>query len=115
MQGITTGNGESFEERIRRQVDQESELTGVIFEGKLSQGVVDSIVADFSDGEDEGEREILRKRLRERLMPHVGKPPSYELPENSGAITGTYTEEDAEKWTAEYNEAISSVPEEDAD
>ena len=110
MQGITTGNGGSFEERIRRQVDQESKLTGVIFEGKLGQGVVDSIVADSSDGEDEEEREILRKILRERLMPHVGKPESYELPENSGAITGIYSGEDAEKWITEYNEAMSSVP-----
>ena len=115
MQGAITGNGGSFEERIKRQIYRESELTGVIFEGKLSQEVVDSIVADFSDGEDEAEREILRKILRERLMSHVGKPESYELPENSGAITGTYTEEDAEKWIAEYNEAMSSVPEEDAD
>ena len=115
MQGVTTGNDGSFEERIKRQIYQKSKLTGVTFEGKLSQGVVDSIVTDFSDGEDEAEREILREILRERLMPHVGKPESYELPENSGAITGAYTEEDAEKWIAEYNEAMSSVPEEDAD
>ena len=47
-------------------------------------------------------------------MPHVGKPESYELPGNSGAITGAYTEEDAEKWIAEYNEAMSSVAKEDA-
>ena len=106
MQGISTGNGGSFEERIERQIYQESKLTGVIFEGKLSQEAVDSIVADFSDGEDEEEREILREILRERLMPHVGKPESYELPESSGAITGTYNEEDAEKWIAEYNEAM---------
>ncbi|MYB69855.1 MAG: pentapeptide repeat-containing protein [Gemmatimonadetes bacterium] len=110
MQGITTGNDGSFEERIKRQIYQESKLTGVTFEGKLSQGVVDSIVADFSDGEDEAEREILREILRERLMPHVGKPPSNQLPEGSGAITGAYTEEDAEKWISEYNKAMSFVP-----
>ena len=104
MQGVTTGNGGSFEERIERQIYQESKLTGVIFEGKLSQEVVDSIVAYFSDSdeEDKAEREV----LRERLMSHVGKPSSNQLPENSGAITGTYTEEDAEKWIAEYNEAM---------
>ena len=106
MQGITTGNDGSFEERIKRQIYQESKLTGVTFEGKLSQGVVDSIVADFSDGEDEAEREILREILRERLMPHVGKPPSNQLPEGSGAITGIYTKEDAEKWISEYNKAM---------
>lgn len=112
MQGITTGNGGSFEERIKRQIYQESKLTGVIFEGKLSQEVLDSIVACFSDSdeEDEAEREV----LRERLMPHVGKPESYELPEGSGAITDPYTEEDAEKWIAEYNEAMSSISKGDA-
>jgi len=112
MQGTTTiGSGESFEERIKRQIYRESELTSVIFEGKLSQEVLDSIIAYFSDSdeEDEAEREVLRARL----MPHVGKPESYELPENSGAITGTYTEEDAEKWIAEHNEAMSSFPKED--
>ena len=30
-------------------------------------------------------------------------------------FTGAYTEEDAEKWIAEYNEAMSSVPKEDTD
>ena len=34
----------------------------------------------------------------------------YELPENSGAITGAYTAEEAEQWIAEYNEAMSEVP-----
>ena len=34
--------------------------------------------------------------------------------ENSGAITGAYTEEEAEQWIAEYKEAMSEVPEEDS-
>ena len=49
------------------------------------------------------------KELREKLKPHIGKPPSYELPENSHAITGAYTAEEAEQWIAEYNEAMSEV------
>ena len=55
------------------------------------------------------------KKLREKLTRHLDKPKSNKLPENSGAITGTYTEEEAEKWIAEYNEAMSSVPKEDTD
>ncbi len=47
-------------------------------------------------------------------MPHVGKPKSNILPEDSGAITGIYTEEDAEKWITEYNEAMSFISKEDA-
>ncbi len=34
--------------------------------------------------------------------------------ENSGAITGAYTEEEAERWIAEYKEAMSEVSEDDS-
>ena len=52
------------------------------------------------------------RELRSRLEPHIDQPPSHELPENSGAITGTYTAEEAEQWITEYNKAMSEVPEE---
>ncbi len=92
----------SFEDRIRESIGKETDTSGVIFEGGLSQGIVDSIVEGLSD-----DRE---KKLREELKPHIGKPPSSQLPENSGAITGTYSKEEAEKWIAEYNKAMSTVP-----
>ena len=102
----------SFEEHIKKRIGEKSNLTRVIFEGGLSEekldsivadlpkrGKLDSIVADFLDGDvdlpSDGES------LREALMPHVGKPPSNKLPENSGAITGSYTKEEAKKWIAE--------------
>ena len=50
------------------------------------------------------------KELREKLKPHIGKPAIRELPENSLAITGTYTAEEAEQWIAEYEKAMSEVP-----
>ncbi|MDE2917027.1 MAG: hypothetical protein OXM00_07345 [Paracoccaceae bacterium] len=31
------------------------------------------------------------------MEPHIGKPESNELPKNSGAITGAYTEKETER------------------
>lgn len=87
----------SFEEQIRSQIGKESDLSGVIFEGGLSQEDVDSLVEGLSDEE--------AGRLREKLMPHVGKPASHQLPENSGAVTDAYSTEEAEEWIAEYRNA----------
>ena len=88
----------SFEDRIRESIGKETDISGVIFEGGLSREEVDSIGEGLSDDR--------AKELREKLDPHIGKPPSSQLPENSGATTGTYSKEDAEKWIAEYNKAM---------
>ena len=40
-------------------------------------------------------------------------PESHEPPQDSGALTGAFTEEDAEQWIAEYEDAMSNVPEVD--
>ena len=97
----------SFEKRIRTQIGKERDLSGITFEGGLRQDALDCIVGDPFLEED--------KKLREKLTRHLDKPKSNKLPKNSGAITGTYTEEEAEKWIAEYNEAMSSVPKEDTE
>ena len=91
---------------MRQSIGQESDLSWVIFEGDLSQNDVDSLVKGLPNEE--------AKELREELEPHIDKPISYELPENSGAITRTYTEEEAEQWIAEYEKAMSEVPEDDS-
>ena len=103
LQGIgnVDGSSISFQDRLRGQIDKESDLSGVIFAGGLSQEYVDSLVEGLSDDQ--------AKRLQGRLRRHTDTPESSELPENSG-VTGTYTEEDAEKWIAEYNKAMSFVP-----
>ena len=49
--------------------------------------------------------------LQQILASHIGNPLSYELPENSGAITGAYTEEEAEKWIVEHEKTMSEVSE----
>ena len=86
-----------FEEQIRSQIGKESDLSGVIFAGGLSQEELESLVRGLSDEEAKG--------LREKLMPHVGKPASHQLPENSGAVTEAYSAEEAEEWIAEYKKA----------
>ena len=98
----------SFEKRIRTQTGKESDLSGITFEGGLGQNTLDCIVEDY-----QGLLTEETRKLREKLTRHLDKPKSNKLPKNSGAITGTYTREDAEKWIAEYNEAMSSVPKED--
>ena len=97
----------SFAERIRKHIGQESDLCRVTFEGGLNPQKVESLVEYLPSSEEANE-------LRDELIPHVGQPPSHELPKNSGAITGTYTAEEAEQWIAEYNEAMSEVPTENA-
>ena len=91
---------------MRQSIGQESDLSWVIFEGDLSQNDVDSLVKDLNDEE--------ANELRKKLTPHIGKPKSNQLPENSGAITRTYTEEEAEQWIAEYEQAMSEVPGDDS-
>ena len=87
----------SFEEQIRSQIGQNSDLKGAIFSGGLSRVVLDSLVEDLPDE--------IANHLRHKLMPHVDKPLSHQLPENSKAITGTYSAEEAEEWIAEYRKA----------
>ena len=103
LQGATCQGSShvSLEERIRERIGQESDLSGVTFAGGLSRENVDSIVKDLPDEE--------VKELREKLEPHVGKPASNELLEDSGAIVGAYTAEEAERWIAEYREATGEV------
>ena len=100
LQGVTSQEMFlTFEKQIEGRIGQRSDLSGVIFEGGLSQEGLDSLFKGLPDGR--------TKQLREKLMPHVGKPASHQLPKNSYAITGFYTKKEAEKWAAEYKKAMS--------
>ena len=95
----------SFEKRIRDRIDEESDLSGVTFEGGLSNEDMDSLVEGLSD--------YATQALRRTLAQHIDKPASHELPENSSAITGSYTKREAEQWITEYKEAVPDDSEED--
>ena len=81
-----------FADRIRMSICKETDLSKVLF-GGIEQKEVDDLIKGLSPGT----AEVLRINLKL----HIGKPPSNKLPENSGAITGSYTEEEAKKWIAE--------------
>ncbi len=98
-------NLDQFGGNIRSLSDKQSDLSGAIFAGGLTQDELDFLVADLSDN--------LARSLLEKLRPHVGKPVSHELPKDSGAIIGSYTEEEAKQWIAEYEQAMSEVTEKD--
>ena len=95
----------SFTDRIFMSVGKETDLSRVWFSG-IEQGAVDAQTKGLSDGK--------TTAIRDTLRPYIGMPPSHELPEESGAITGSYSEEEAEKWIAEYEEAMSGITEEDS-
>ena len=97
-----------FAQRMRASIGRASDPSGAILSGGLNQGDVGSIVEVLPDDPDDH-----AMKLREELTPHIGIPESNELPQESGAVTGTYTEEEAEQWIAEYEEAMSEVPEVD--
>ncbi len=96
----------SFAKRMRDRIGKHSESHIAIFEGGLSREDVDSLVEGLPN-------ENLKGLLRDRLHPHIGKPENKQLPENSGAVTEAYTEEEAEAWIAEYEKAMSEVPKAD--
>ena len=91
-----------FADRMRDGVNKNSDLSGTIFAGGLTQENVNSITQGLPDPQAD--------ELRAKLERHIDKPESNQLPENSGAITGAYTEEEAEQWIAEYEKAMSEVP-----
>ena len=105
FQGVGSGRfsySESFETRLRNSINTVSDLSKVTFSGGLWESQLDSLVKGFPS--------YAVPHLRQELMQHVGMPASYELPENSKAITGNYTEEEAEIWIAEYENFTSEVP-----
>ncbi len=101
--GGTTTHGSyndmSFPERIRKQIGKPSEFINATFAGGLNQEDVDSSVQGLDDQQ--------ANLLRRILNPHINRPASNQLPENSEANTGTYSSEDAEQWIAEYEKAMA--------
>ena len=100
VESVARSSRGDFEERMKKLIGKESDLSEVIFEGGITQEDVASIVRGLSD-----ER---ARELRAELEPHIGKPASNQPP--NGVVTGTYTAEEAEQWIAEYKEAMSEVP-----
>ena len=95
----------SFACRIRKSINKESDVSRLV-SGGIGQEGLDLVFEGVSDEK--------KKLIRESLRPHIGKPMSYGLPEDSGANIGTYTKEEAEEWIVEYEKAMSEVPQDDS-
>ena len=108
MQGVNRARApDAFADRMRQLIDKETDLSGVVFAGGLSREDVDSLVEGLSNEK--------AKELREKLESHIDAPESNKLPrEFSHIFTGAYTEEEAEEWIAEYEEAMSGIQEDDS-
>ena len=92
----------TFAEHMKRLVGRGSDVTGATFEGGLEPQDVNALVKGMTEEKAEG--------LRERLTSHIDRPPSHLLTMRRGAVTGAFTEEEADKWIAEYEEGMTEVP-----
>ena len=111
LEGVISKNmplSTSFVDLIQERIGQDTDLDGVIFEGGLKKKDLKSLLEGLSN--------IKAKELRERLKPHIDKPISHELPPMGDryVFTGTYTKAEAELLIAEYEKAMSEVPEDDS-
>ena len=101
----------TFQEWIRKGIEQGNDFTNVTFSGGLSADQVEEIIASMPSGVGSVEKE----ELKSRLSRHIDQVPSNKLPENSRAITGKYSKEEAQQWIKEYNKAMESVPKQQPD
>ena len=90
---------------MKNRVGGGSDLDGIIFEGELNPQKVESLTSNIcllvrkaNELRDEADSRMLASR---QVM-------NYQ--KTAGAITGTYTAEEAEQWIAEYEKAMSEVP-----
>ena len=108
LQGVSSQdqNPPGFERKISDRIGKPSDLTGIIFARGLQEEDLNTLCKGLSAKK--------AHVLREKLRAHVGQPASNELPENSGATTAPpslpYTQEEAEQWITEYQEAMREVP-----
>ena len=105
LQGIgASDSAMSFTKRIKDSIGRQSEPVSVIFSGGLTHVRIEALVEGLLN-------EDSKRDLRVKLEPHIDKPEDRQLPAGNRVVTGAYTKEEAEQWIAEYEEAMSEVPE----
>ena len=83
---------------------------GVIFTGELAKDgveLLEGILAECLKNEWVIKEKV--DQIKKALKQHEGTPTSYELPKDSGAITGILTNEEADRILAEYEESINKT------
>ena len=108
FQGVTClSDSRSFKENIENGVGKMPKfmpLPPVYFSGLVGNR---ETVEFYTEGMPADHVDLLWGALREQ----VDEPIVYEPPEDSGVITEPpYTQQDAERWIAEYEEALSIAP-----
>ena len=103
LQGVTGQVPTEFDfaGRIKASVGKEADLSEATLQGGLYKEDLDALIEGLSDEE--------ARPLRRRLEPHIDKPPSNQLPKHIHANLGTYTEEEANRWIADYEKATSKT------
>ena len=88
---------EGFKSKIRDRIGKHSGLTKIISAAELQEEDLKTLCEGLSAGQ--------ARALREKLTSQVGKPASHEVPPDSGAKTGAYTQKND---TANANSAPDS-------
>ena len=91
----------SFPERVRKGIGQICQFTEVTFEGGITATQLESLVKGLPDNVGHG--------LHTRLKAHVHRSASNELSTDRGASIESYSESEAERWIAEYDEALQNT------
>ena len=99
----------SFEERIHDRADKESDFSGVIFSG----GVTQELLAEVKEALERASRLFSDPDFKEKVIrgleSEIGQPESHTPPKE--VIAGSYGKEDAARWMREFREAMAKVPE----
>ena len=89
-----------FADRIRSAIGRETDLSQVV-DGRITRERVEQIVNELLCPDK-------RQILEQQLGPYIDRPRCLGLPENHGAVIGTYTAEDAEEWITEHEAAMTT-------
>ena len=90
----------SYAERIRASIGDESTLL-TVQTGGLARDLVDKIVREVK-------LPSRRESLTNQLQPYIDAQDRYGLPEDHGAILGSYSQEEAAGWIAEHEAAMKA-------
>ena len=89
-----------FADRIRSSTGKETDLSRVV-DGGMARERVEQIVNELLSPDKQ-------HVLEQQLGPYIGRPHRRGLPEDHGAVIGTYTVEDAEEWITEHEAAMTA-------
>ena len=99
----------SFEERINDRTDKESDFSGVIFKGGVTQellaGAKKALGLESPLLDDPDCKERLIPNLQSEIDQSENNTPPKEV------IAGSYDKEDAERWIREFREVMAKIPE----